>query len=173
MRVPTATWTILSAVPTDGTVSRRLARPVLRRRVPPVNEWNPPGLECLYLNHDVATARANVMKRFEGLPYGPEDLNSATAPLLLGVDVPGGEAADFYTDAGLIAADLPMTYPYDASGELIPHRACQPVGQAAYDTGLDGVDARSAAARDGRELAWFPRSATASEASRLAFGHWW
>ena len=139
----------------------------------PGQRWNPTGLDCLYVNHDVATARANVMKRFDGLPYGPEDLNPATAPLLLGVDIPEGEAADFYTDGGLIAADLPTTYPHDASGELIPHRVCRPVGQAAYDAGLDGVDCRSAAAGDGRELAWFPRSAIASEASRLAFSHWW
>lgn len=139
----------------------------------PGQRWNPAGLPCLYLNHDVATARANVIKRFEGLPYGPEDLNPATAPLLLGVDIPDGEAADAYTDDGLIAAGLPTTYPHDASGEMIPHRLCRPVGQAAYDAGLDGVDSRSAATRSGHELAWFPRRGTASEASRLAFIHWW
>ena len=135
--------------------------------------WNPPGLECLYLNQDVATARANVVKRFAGLPYGPEDLDPATAPLLLGVEVPDGQAADAYTDAGLAAAGLPTTYPYDGAGGLIPHEVCQPVGRAAHDAGLDGIDCRSAAASNRRELAWFPRGSTASERSRLAFARWW
>ena len=71
----------------------------------PGQRWNPVGLACLYLNHDQTTARANVTKRFVELPYGPEDLDPATAPLLLGVDVPDGEAADAYTEAGLAALD--------------------------------------------------------------------
>lgn len=83
--------------------------------------WNPPGPARIYVNHDVATARANVAKRFAGLPYGPEDLNPAAAPLLIGVGVPSGEAADAYTDAGLAAAGLPTSYPYDSDGRLIPH----------------------------------------------------
>ena len=141
--------------------------------VHPGQRWNPPGLACLYLNHDMATAHANVMRRFAGLPYGPEDLDPVTAPLLVGVDVPVGEAADAYTTAGLAAAGLPTTYPYDTAGEPIPHRVCQPVGRTAYHARLDGVDCRSAASGNGRELAWFPRGATASETSRLVFSHWW
>ena len=139
----------------------------------PGQRWNPAGLVCLYLNHDVATARANVMKRFVGLPYGPQDLDPATAPLLLGVDVPDGEAADAYTDAGLAAMGLPPTYPHDSAGTLIPHNVCQPMGRAAYDAGLDSIDCRSAAADNCRELGCFPRHRPASEASRLAFSHWW
>ena len=128
---------------------------------------------CLYLNHNVTTARANVMKRFVGLPYGAEDLNPATAPLLLGVDVPEGEAADAYTEAGLAAMGLPATYPHDTAGDVIPHHTCQPIGRVVHEAGLDGVDCRSAAADNCRELAWFPRRRTASETSRLAFDHWW
>ena len=139
----------------------------------PGQRWNPPGLACLYVNWDVPTARANVMKRFVGLPYGPEDLNPATAPVLLGVDIPDGEAADAYTNVGLAAMGLPHTYPIDTAGDLIPHNVCQPIGRASYDAGLDGVDCRSAAADDCRELAWFPDRRTASETSRLAFSHWW
>lgn len=141
--------------------------------LPPGQRWNPPGLACLYLNGDIDTARANVTKRFEGLPYGPEDLDPATAPLLLGVEVPAGEAADAFTDAGLAATGLPDSYPHDSAGRLIPHSVCQPVGQAAHDAGLDGVDCRSAASTGGRELAWFPRDEPAVEASRLAFDRWW
>ena len=139
--------------------------------IPPRQRWNPPGLRCLYLNSDEATARANVMHRFAGLPYGPENLDPATAPLLLGVNVPDGHAADAHTEAGLIALGLATTYPSDA--DLIPHAGCQAVGQAVFDAQLDGVDCRSAAAGGVRELAWFPRDAVASEISRRAFDNWW
>ena len=140
---------------------------------PPGQRWNPPGVACLYLNCDVATARANVASRFAGLPYGPEDLDPATAPLLVEVNLPAGQAADAFTDSGLSAAGLPTTYPQDADGAAVPHSACQPVGRAAFDSGLDGVDCRSAVGVDGRELAWFPRGAAATESSRLAFPRWW
>ena len=135
--------------------------------------WNPQGLPCLYLNGDEATARANVAQRFVGLPYGPEDLDPATAPLLLGVEVPGGDAADAYTGDGLVALGLPTTYPNDADGDLISHSVCQPLGQAVFDAGLDGVDCRSAAVGGVRELAWFPRDSKAKEATRRAFDEWW
>ena len=113
------------------------------------------------------------MQRFAGLPYGPEDLDPATAPLLLGVDVPDGRAADAHTEAGLIALGLPTTHPSDADGNLIPRAACQAVGQIVFDAQLDGVDCRSAAAGGVRELAWFPRDAAASETSRRTFDDWW
>ena len=93
---------------------------------PPGRRWNPTGLACLYLNHDQTTARANVPNRFVGPPYGPEDLDPATAPLLLGVDVPDGEVAGTYTDAGLAALGLPDTYRHRTAGDVIPHHACQP-----------------------------------------------
>ena len=139
----------------------------------PGQRWNPPGVPCLYLNNDEDTARANVTRRFAGLPYGPEDLDPATAPLLVGVDVPPGRAADASTDAGLAGLGLPTTYPRDASDILVPHSVCQPVGKAAFDAGLDGVDCRSAAVGGVSELAWFPRSAAARPTSRRAFSDWW
>ena len=135
--------------------------------------WNPPGVPCLYLNADEATARANVKRLFAGLPYGPEDLDPATAPLLLGVEVPDGAAADAYTDDGLVVMGLPTAYPRDDSGDLISHDVCQPLGQAIFEAGLDGVDCRFAAAGGDRALAWFPRSFTANETSRQAFNDWW
>ena len=97
------------------------------------------------------------MKRFVGLPYGPENLDPTTTPLLLGVDVPEEEAADAYTEAGLAAMGLPDTYPHDTAGDMITHHACQPIGWAAHDAGLDSVGCRSAAADNCRDLAWFPR----------------
>lgn len=135
--------------------------------------WNPAGLPCLYLSAGLATARANVARLFAGLPYGPEDLDPVTAPVLLDVRVPDGRAADAFTDDGLLALGLPTSYPLDDHGDVIPHRACQPLGQRAFDEGLDGVDARSAAAGGVRELAWFPRQLAAEVLSRRTFEEWW
>ena len=135
--------------------------------------WNPPGMECLYLNRDEATARANVLRKFEGLAYGPEDLDPATAPLLISVEIPAADAADGYTDEGLRSLGLPDTYPFDADGALIAHSTCQPIGQRVHDAGLHGVDYRSAAPGGNRELAWFPRGATPKQTSRHPFTAWW
>lgn len=135
--------------------------------------WNPPGRPCLYLNRDQTSARANVARLYAGLPYGPEDLDPATAPVLLDVSLPGGTAADAFTKDGLVELGLPATYPMGMDGGLIPHTTCQPVGQNAFDAGLDGVDCRSAAVGGNRELAWFPRESLAIEAARRAFDEWW
>lgn len=135
--------------------------------------WNPPGLPCLYLNRDERTARANVLRLYLGLPYGPEDLDPATAPLLLDVDLPAGTAADAFTDDGLRELGLPTTYPRDSEGNLIPHATCQPIGRRAFDDSLDGVDCRSAADGGTRELGWFPRDRRANETARRAFDEWW
>lgn len=135
--------------------------------------WNPPGMECLYLNRDEETARANVLRRYAGLAYGPEDFDPATAPVLVEVTVPAGQAADAYSGDGLAFLGLPDTYPHNADGSLIPHSACQPIGQAVFEAGLDGVDYRSAAVSGDRELAWFPRGAAAGQRLRRAFDDWW
>lgn len=135
--------------------------------------WNPPGMECLYLNRDEETARANVLRRYAGLAYGPEDFDPATAPVLVEVAVPAGRAADACSGDGLASLGLPHTYPHSADGSLMPHSACQPIGQAVLEAGLDGVDYRSAAASGDRELAWFPRGAAAGQRSRRTFDNWW
>lgn len=135
--------------------------------------WNPPGLACLYLSCDETTAHANVTRLFFGLPYGPEDLDPATAPLLLTVELPNGDAADAFTDQGVVELGLPRTYPKDANGDAVPHTTCQPIGQAIFDAGLDGVDCRSAVSAGQRELAWFPRTSRAHELSRRGFEKWW
>lgn len=140
---------------------------------PPGQRWNPPGLPCLYLNRNEQTARANVLRLFEGLPYGPEDLDPATGPLLLEVTLPAGSAADAFTDDGLSALGLPTTYPRDIRGDVILHAACQPIGQAVFDEGHDGVEARSAANGGTRELAWFPRAQSGTETGRRSFDEWW
>jgi len=141
--------------------------------VAPGRRWNPSGLSCLYLNADDVTARANVLRLFDGLPYGPEDLDPATAPVLIDVTVPDGVAADAFTSLGLLSLGLSSRFPLEASGDPVPHGRCQSVGQAAFDAGLDGIDCRSAAKGGVRELAWFPRDRTAEEVARRAFDRWW
>lgn len=140
---------------------------------PPGQRWNPPGLDCLYLNRDHVTARANVARLFASLPYGPEDLDPTTAPVLIQVTIPAGLAADAYTEEGLGAFGLPSSYPLDDDGAPIAHAVCQPHGQGAFDAGLDGVDARSAAAGGDRELAWFPKSRTLAADPAVPFDEWW
>ena len=141
--------------------------------VAPGRRWNPPGLACLYLSADLATARANVERLCEGQPYGPEDLDPLTAPVLVEVAVPDGEAADAFTDDGLLGLGLPTSFPHDFRGDLIPHTACQQIGRAVLVEGYNGVDCRSAAPSGLRELAWFPRGQPAREVSRRPFDHWW
>ncbi len=140
---------------------------------PPGQRWNPPGVECLYLNGDHATARANVERLYAGLPYGPEDLEPATAPVLIEVTIPNGVAADAYTPAGLTSFGLPVTYPVDGDRAPIGHSVCQPLGQSALDAGLDGVDARSAVEGGDRELAWFPKGRTPAADPPVPFDDWW
>lgn len=140
---------------------------------PPGQRWNPPGLECLYLNRDHPTARANVARRFASLPYGPEQFDPATAPVLIEVAIPDGVAADAYTEAGLTSMGLPASLPLDGRSAPISHEVCQPLGQDAFDGGLDGVDARSAAPGGDRELAWFPRGRTLAAAPAVPFDEWW
>lgn len=134
---------------------------------------NPAGISCLYLNADIATARANVARLYAELPYGPEDLDPVTAPLLVTVEVPRGIATDAVTSVGLLSIDLPDTYPHDEAGNMIPHARCQPIGERAWHTRLDGIDARSAAPGGTRELAWFERGLPARQADTLPFDEWW
>jgi hypothetical protein len=68
--------------------------------------WNPPGsFPVLYLNEDVVTARLNLRRFLEGLPYGPEDLRDDTAPVLVVATIPRNQVvADVHTPAGVAAA---------------------------------------------------------------------
>lgn len=123
--------------------------------------WNAPdAFPVVYLNGDVRVARANVLQRFAGLPYGPEDLEPSAGPLLVSTVVPRDEFVDGLSDAGCSAVGLPPTYPVDEGGAPVLHAACQPVGQDAWDAGLPGIACRSAAPAAplrGEELARFGR----------------
>ena len=126
--------------------------------------WNPPrSFPVVYLNRDVAVARANVALRFAGRPYTPELLNPEAAPILVETLVAEEDYVDVVTDAGCVAAGLPVTYPLDGGGGTpVPHERCQAIGAAAWDAGANGVACRSAARGAppaGEELAWFQQPA--------------
>lgn len=140
--------------------------------------WNTPGsFPVLYLNEDVVTARINMRLFLDGLPYGPEDLADAQAPVLVAVRIPRRQrVADVHTPHGVAAVGLPASYPLDGAGSVVPRATCQPIGGRAKDAGLRGVRCRSARAPygAGRELAWFPVTARsrATVVAVEAFGGW-
>jgi RES domain-containing protein len=138
--------------------------------------WNIPGsFPVVYLNGSYSVARANVRRKFAGLPYGPEDLDPAAAPVLVGAEVPEDDFVDVVTDEGCMAVGLPDSYPRRPDGEPIGWRQCQPIGQRAWDEGLPGIACRSAApgaARDDEELAWFQRSRALRRLGITKFDDW-
>jgi hypothetical protein len=139
--------------------------------------WNPPGsFPTLYLNEDLATARARVIRLLEGSPVRPEDLDPGFD--LVVATLPRSQVvADAVSDDGLAALGLPPTYPRHRNGRPVRREVCQPVGAAVHEGGLRGVYARSAAVDDGsaRELAWFParRTSRAHLIERRRFTEWW
>jgi|SRR5262245_37056957 len=117
--------------------------------------WNPPeSFPVVYLCDSIEVARANVYRKLDGQPYGPEDL--LTGPVLVRTNVPEERYLNAATDAGLRDLGLPRTYPLDSRRRQVPWRRCQPIGLRAWEAGLPGVAARSAAGR-GEELAYFGR----------------
>lgn len=139
--------------------------------------WNPPtSYLTLYLNEDLATARARIHALLQGSPVRPDDLDrgfdlvSATLPRSQNV-------ADAVSEEGLKALGLPETYPRYRNGVPVKHEVCQPIGEEVEQAGLRGVHARSAVTNDGsdRELAWFPARATsrATLVERVPYRDWW
>jgi RES domain len=131
--------------------------------------WNPPeSFAVVYLTSSVAVARAYVFQKFEGQPYGPEDLRAG--PVLVRTRVPEDRYVNAVTAAGLRDLGLPETYPLDSRRRLVPWRRCQPIGLRAWEAGLPGVAARSARA-EGEELAYFGRRKLRRGAVR-SFDQW-
>lgn len=121
--------------------------------------WNPPGsFEVVYLNGSLGVAGAQVRRKLEPRGIRPEDLDLDRGPVLVHVDVPADRYVDAVTGRGLESLGLPVSYPLDANGSVIPHDACRPIGQSARDAGEPGIACRSAASTalaDGEELAYF------------------
>lgn len=140
--------------------------------------WNPPAsFPVVYLCSTIEIARANVLRRFVGLPYSLLDLLPERRPVLVETDVTEHRAVNVVTDGGCRAAGFPTTYPREADGTEIGWERCQPVGQAAWDQGERSIAYRSAAARPGErgeELAWFIRvpSDRLRSLRRRAFDDW-
>lgn len=139
--------------------------------------WNPPhSFPVVYLNRELPTARANVLRRYVGLPYGPELLDPDEAPVLIQTTVDTTDYVDIVTDAGCVEAGLPATYPRDSDGTRVGHERCQPIGRRAWDVGEPGNACRSAApgADAGEELAWFhlPDKAALRVDRGFAFNAW-
>ena len=141
--------------------------------------WNPPdSFPVLYLNEDRMRARLNLLAFIADWPYEPEDLRDDPGPTLVGCTLPSRQiVCDAHTDAGLRAAGLPVTFPLDEAGRVVPHVRCQPIGARAKAARLRGVHARSARSADGagRELAWFPAGvrSVARQVATLAFSEWY
>jgi hypothetical protein len=134
--------------------------------------WNPPeSFPVVYLCRSIEVARANVYRRLRGQPYGPEDLRPGAGPILVRTRVPEDRYLNAITEAGLRDLGLPKTYPLDSRRRIVPHGRCQPIGLRAWDAGLPGIAAWSAAARDGEELAYFGRRKLRRGAVR-AFDQW-
>jgi hypothetical protein len=140
--------------------------------------WNPPGsFPVLYLCATREVARANVLRRFAGQPFGVLDLRPERRPVLIETDVPERRCVDVVTDAGCRAAGLPASYPFEGGGAVVGWERTQPVGVAAWEQGEAGIACRSAAlgaAERGEELAWFVRTAgdRLRVARRRSFGAW-
>lgn len=123
--------------------------------------WNAPGaFSVLYLNRDLQTSRANLVRKFVGRPYGPEMLDPVRAPVLIQTTVKDTDFVDAVTDEGCAALGLPVTYPLDEEGHEVGWDRCQPIGSRAWETGESGIACRSAATYDraGEELALFVRA---------------
>ena len=136
--------------PLDGGYSQRVG-----------GRWNARGaFPAVYLCRSVSVARAVVFQKLEGHPYGPEDLNPSMGPVLVETTVRQERFVDAITTRGLESMDLPPSYPRDARNRIVPWSRCQPLGQAAWDDGCEGIACRSAAPTapgGGEELAWFVR----------------
>jgi hypothetical protein len=133
--------------------------------------WNPPeSFPVVYLCRSIEVARANVYRKLARQPYGPEDLRPETGPVLVRTRVPDDRYLNAVTDAGLRDLGLPRTYPLDSRRRTVPWQRCQPIGLRAWDAGLPGVAARSAAAT-GEELAYFGRRRLRRGAVR-SFENW-
>jgi hypothetical protein len=95
--------------------------------------------------------------------------------MLVHTSVPEDDYVDAVSDEGLGALGLPATYPIDERGAAVPHAACQPIGQAAWDAGEPGIACRSAASSAparAEELAFFARRRLRVARSE-AFADWY
>jgi len=113
--------------------------------------WNTPGDgPTLYLNADLATARAQIPRMLQGTAIDPEDLRDDAPYVVVPLALPARQrVADATTDTGVVALGLPRTYPLRPRGGEVPWSACRRAARDVRAAGLRGVSARSAATPDG------------------------
>lgn len=138
--------------------------------------WNPPGsFGAVYLCRSIAVARVNVYRLLADQPYGPEDLEPASGPILVATSIPTDSYVDAVTARGLASIGLPASYPLDAHGEAVPRERREAIGQSAWESGEPGIACRSAAPTApprGEELAWFERGGALAAESTTPFDRW-
>ena len=138
--------------------------------------WNPAGgFGVVYLVGSLTVARARVLFKLSGLPYGPEELAHDRAPDLVVTEIPEVEFVDLVTDDGLVAAGLAATYPRAEGGSIVRHDVCQPIGMSAWEAGWPGIACRSSVpgvATEDEELALFDRGISLSVLERSRFEDW-
>ena len=133
--------------------------------------WNPPGsFPVVYLCATHEVARANVLRRLDGLPYSLLDVLPERRPVLIETDVPAHRAVDVLSDAGCLAAGLPVTYPLEAGGSEVGWARCQEVGRVAEAQDERSIACRSAPLPTGEELAWLRSGLRV--AARVRFDDW-
>jgi len=136
--------------------------------------WNPTGsFGVLYLCASREVAQANVARRLEGQPYGPEDL--VAGPVLVELRAPRAMYVDALSARGLESLGLPATYPLHGNGRRVSWSRCQPIGRRAWEEGEPGIACRSAAIRagsPGEELALFDRGKLPSARAVRTFEEW-
>jgi RES domain-containing protein len=136
--------------------------------------WNPPSeFGALYLNANVRVAAAQARHQHAGRAIALFDLRSERRPALATFDVPALTVVDVVAAEAIRTLGLPSTYPVDVAWE-----PCQQIARTAYDTGLAGVAARSAAEARlndvvGEELAYFDSQPALQEVERLTFAEWY
>lgn len=138
--------------------------------------WNPPeSFPVVYLCRGIRVAQANVFRLFRDQPYGPEDLDPASAPVLVATQVAEARYVDVVTARGCRAAGLPASYPLDSRGRAVALERCQRIGMTAWREGEPGIACRSAApgaaGRD-EELAWLQRRRRLRPGRVLEFERW-
>lgn len=120
-------------------------------------------------------AAANARRYAASHGYALADLVPGSLPELAECTVPRQSVVDVVTPGGVAAVGLPATYPLG-----VDHPACQPIGQAAFDAGEQGIASRSAAEAAGggptagEELALFHRGyPLVTPGARRRFADWY
>ena len=129
-----------------------MADPAWRRPLDPGfaaqrgGRWNPPGsFPVIYLCATRDVARANVLRRFVGLPYGLIDVFPERRPVLIETDVPTDGRSTWCRTRDAGRRVCPSRTRSTGAGGSWGWGRTQPIGAIAWDQGEVSIAARSAA----------------------------